>query len=217
MGIERQPLRSKIREELLRRLNDGTYRGGEGINEVEMANALGVSRTPLREALIGLEFEGQIESQVGKGFRFAHLSRRELAELAPIIAALECLAIDLSDPDELVALAPQLRERARAYQPRKVERASMLHHDQAWHELLLSVCGNQSLVERIGRLKMTRYRCNFTAPDIDAMAQQSAAEHLAVAEHLAAGDLVAAKQALTANWIGGVGRILAGLPEDPEN
>ena len=96
MVIKRRSLRAQIREELLRRLRDGSIEAGAGINEAELANELGVSRTPLREALIGLETEGYIESEIGKGFRFAVLGSAEFEELAPVIAALECLAIELT-------------------------------------------------------------------------------------------------------------------------
>ena len=62
MAIERKNLRSQVRDELLARMRAGLVRPGEGINEVQLAAELGVSRTPLREALIALESEGQITS-----------------------------------------------------------------------------------------------------------------------------------------------------------
>src|SRR6478736_6582093 len=104
MAIERKNLRSQVREELLARMRAGEVQPGEGINEVQLAGELGVSRTPLREALIALESEGQIESENGKGFRFVPLSKREFQELAPIMAALEGLALELTPPDAIPAL-----------------------------------------------------------------------------------------------------------------
>src|SRR6478735_2319718 len=103
MAIERRTLRSQVREELLARMRSGEVSPGESINEVQLAAELGVSRTPLREALIALESEGQIESENGKGFRFVPLSAREFEELCPIIVTLEGLALDLSPVDELSA------------------------------------------------------------------------------------------------------------------
>ncbi|NMD46581.1 MAG: GntR family transcriptional regulator, partial [Propionibacterium sp.] len=61
MVIQRRSLRAQIRDELLQRLRDGSIEAGAGINEAELASELGVSRTPLREALISLETEGHIE------------------------------------------------------------------------------------------------------------------------------------------------------------
>src|SRR5215469_8782888 len=101
MAIERKTLRSQVREELLERMRAGDVRPGESINEVQLAAELGVSRTPLREALIALESEGQIESENGKGFRFVPLSAREFEELAPIMATLEGLALEVTPRDAL--------------------------------------------------------------------------------------------------------------------
>ena len=101
MAIERKNLRSQVRDELLTRMRAGDVQPGEGINEVQLAAELGVSRTPLREALIALESEGQIESQNGKGFRFVSLSKSEFEELAPILATLEALALRLSPAEQL--------------------------------------------------------------------------------------------------------------------
>lgn len=67
---------------------------------------LGVSRTPLREALITLEREGVITSERGKGFRFTPLSAQEFRDLSAIVATLEALALESSDPGHLAATAP---------------------------------------------------------------------------------------------------------------
>lgn len=65
MPIERRTtLRSQVREELLGRMRSGDVRPGQSINEVQLAAELGVSRTPLREALIALESEGQDRKSV---------------------------------------------------------------------------------------------------------------------------------------------------------
>ncbi|HEY1176094.1 MAG TPA: GntR family transcriptional regulator, partial [Phytomonospora sp.] len=87
MPIERRPLRDQIKREVLGRLRRGDFPAGQNINEGRLAGELGVSRTPLREALIALEIEGLIESQPGKGFRFAPVSPREYQELCPVVAA----------------------------------------------------------------------------------------------------------------------------------
>src|SRR5262245_11264637 len=96
MPIERRPLREQIREELLRRLDRGDFTAGTDVNEATLAVELGVSRTPLREALITLAGEGVLESNQGRGFSFAPVSRKEFRELCEIVAALEALALDSS-------------------------------------------------------------------------------------------------------------------------
>ena len=114
MAIERRNLRSQVRSELLDRMRTGLAKPGESINEVQLAAELGVSRTPLREALIALESEGQITSENGKGFRFVPLSASEFEDLAPVMAALESLALELSPVDELKVVGARLVELAGA-------------------------------------------------------------------------------------------------------
>lgn len=106
MPIENRPLREQVKEELIKRLGRGTIATNSPINEGQLATELGVSRTPLREALITLEREGVITSERGKGFRFTPLSAREFRDLSAIVATLEALALESSDPEHLAATAP---------------------------------------------------------------------------------------------------------------
>ena len=158
MAIERKNLRSQVREELLARMRAGEVRPGESINEVALAAELGVSRTPLREALIALESEGQIESENGKGFRFVPLSAREFEELCPIIVTLEGLALDLSPADELAELGKRLSELAAAFSDDVAQHALVNRKDDEWHNLMLSACPNQKLLEQIAQVRSAIHR-----------------------------------------------------------
>src|SRR6478735_6804989 len=140
MAIERRTLRSQVREELLARMRSGEVSPGESINEVQLAAELGVSRTPLREALIALESEGQIESENGKGFRFVPLSAREFEDLAPIMASLEGLALELSAPEELRTVGVRLEKLAAEFDQEVVEHAFVISKDDEWHHVMLSAC-----------------------------------------------------------------------------
>ncbi len=129
MAIERKNLRSQVREELLTRMRAGAVQPGEGINEVQLAAELGVSRTPLREALIALESEGQITSENGKGFRFMPLSASEFEDLAPVLAALESLALELSPVEELQRIGVRLAALAAEFDQELVEHAFIVTKD----------------------------------------------------------------------------------------
>src|SRR4029079_15824664 len=96
-NMHMQPLaRSRLREDIVDRLA-GLIASGEldreRLKEVELARQLGVSRTPLREALLILESEGVGVSEAHKGFRVAALSEARVRELYPILCALEGLAV----------------------------------------------------------------------------------------------------------------------------
>ena len=208
MVIKRQTLRSQIREELLQRLRDGAIEAGSGINEQELAEELGVSRTPLREALISLETEGHIESQLGKGFRFALVGTREFQELAPVIAALECLAVELTPRDFWLETAPQLLRLAEEFPAEVASHKEVIERDEKWHNLLTGGCTNERLTSLLASIKGAVHRYEFEVVASDALISRVAAEHQAIAAALVAGDLGGAQTALRANWINGVNRIV---------
>ncbi|GAA2031674.1 GntR family transcriptional regulator [Agromyces tropicus] len=208
MAIERKNLRSQVREELLARMRSGLVRPGEGINEVQLAAELGVSRTPLREALIALESEGQITSENGKGFRFVPLSATEFEELAPVMAALESLALELSPPDELREIGRRLAELAADFHQEVVEHSLVVTKDDEWHAIMLSACPNRRLLDTIEATRGAFHRYESLLVPNDVMIERVAAEHAEIARHLADGDVAAASVALKANWMNGMRRIL---------
>ncbi|MEU5863125.1 MULTISPECIES: GntR family transcriptional regulator [unclassified Nonomuraea] len=212
MPIERRPLREQIREELLSRLDRGDFAAGTDINEASLAADLGVSRTPLREALITLAGEGVLESTQGRGFRFAPVSRREFRELCEIVAALESLALDCSDPAHLRSIAPDLLKLAQDFPDNVAEQQIIERHDDEWHDLLLSGCRNERLLDLITSVKagMRRY-AHLIAGD-DAPLEREAAEHRRIAEFLQADEPAKAAQALRDNWINGMERMMSRIP-----
>ncbi|MFJ4876853.1 GntR family transcriptional regulator [Streptomyces sp. NPDC088745] len=211
MPIENRPLREQVKEELIKRLGRGTIPTGEPINEGRLATELGVSRTPLREALISLEREGVITSERGKGFRFAPLSAREFRDLTTIVATLESLALESTDPTRLAALAPRLLEEARAFSAPQARHDVIERYDDAWHALLLSGCPNARLMDLIASLKLTMHRYEQVALGDQDVLERSAEEHERIAECLVNGDLPSAVRALRENWNSGMDRILERL------
>ncbi|WP_227468211.1 GntR family transcriptional regulator [Microbacterium sp. YJN-G] len=208
MAIERKNLRSQVREELLARMRTGLAQPGGSINEVQLAAEIGVSRTPLREALIALESEGQITSENGKGFRFVPLSAREFEELAPVMAALESLALELSPIDELKRIGAQLADLAAAFADEIAEHGLIITKDDEWHALMLSACPNRRLLDVIESTRSAFHRYESLLVAADVMVERVAAEHGAIAHHLTAGDIPAAIEALKVNWNSGMRRIL---------
>ncbi|GAA4360269.1 GntR family transcriptional regulator [Microbacterium rhizosphaerae] len=208
MAIERKNLRSQVRDELLARMRSGIVQPGEGINEVQLAAELGVSRTPLREALIALESEGQIESENGKGFRFVPLSKHEFEDLAPIMAALEGLALELSPVDELQELGARLARLAADFDQEVVEHSLVISKDDEWHSIMLSACTNRRLLALIESVRGAFHRYESLLVPSDAVIERVAAEHAEIARNLVAGDIPAAVAALRVNWMHGMQRIL---------
>lgn len=207
MAIERKTLRSQVREELLARMRSGAAHPGEGINEVQLAAELGVSRTPLREALIGLESEGQITSENGKGFRFVELSAKEFEELAPVLATLEGLAVELTPVETMQQIGIRLGQLADEFNQNVAERSLISRRDDEWHELMISACPNSRLVDLIGNVRELFHRYESLLIPDEVMVERVAAEHGDIARALREADIPGAQAALRANWVNGTKRI----------
>lgn len=136
-------------EYIKNRLLDGSLSPGDPIRENDIANALGISRGPVREALQGLLAQGLVTGEPQKAKFIRQMSAREIEESYSLGGTLEgaCIAqsLDLWDEEaEMCALAI-LEEMARQSQIAK-GLAEMSQVDEAFHAQLLSRCSNRLMV-----------------------------------------------------------------------
>ncbi|TYB42213.1 GntR family transcriptional regulator [Actinomadura chibensis] len=210
MAVDRRLLREQVRDEILDRLLTGGFPVGGRINEVRLAAEIGVSRTPLREALASLAREGVLDARPNRGYWVSALSEREIRETYPIIAQLEVLAIRLSDPAELARRAPGLVDladgMAAGADARDVQRA-----DDEWHAALLESCPNRRLLDMIGDTKRVVHRYEHAyLGDADSV-QESVDQHKRIAAALRDEDLETACAELADNWTTSMNRLVARL------
>jgi DNA-binding GntR family transcriptional regulator len=193
----------RLRDEIL----TGVLSPGERLNEVRLAKALGVSRTPLREALIGLQSEGFAEREPGRGFRVRRLTSNEVAEIYPIRAALEVLALQSAGPPPESALA-ELRstnwEVAQVSQP-----SGRVEHDEAFHRALLAHCPNGRLLDLVAELTARCRLYEYRILTAGVLPRDSAQQHTEILEALKAGDVAAACQRLHDHLVGGLEQIVS--------
>ena len=143
--VKQEPKRDAAREIILERILHLDLEPGANINESKLADELGISRTPLREALLSLEREGFVRSQVNRGFQVSDLTLQEAREVYPVLWTLEGLA--LRESGALVATVIPDLEKANARLQRSSknpERA--LEADALFHSSLLSRCPNAHLL-----------------------------------------------------------------------
>jgi len=211
VSIQRQTLREQIETEIMDRVGAGEFRMGENINEVALSVELGVSRTPLREALISLSQQGVIGRVSGKGFRWAPIGASDFTEAVQIIAALEGLALRLTPASELVAIGRQLADQARSFTS-SISSAEDIHeHDDEFHATLISGSPNRRLAETLASYKLALRRYERLYVGNSDLMERAAAEHESIADALLAGDLPAAISALEDNWLNSVPRIINAL------
>lgn len=129
--------------------------------EPEIAKQLGVSRTPVREALIRLEAEKLIELIPRRGMRVLPLAPRDYKEICQIIAGLEVLAVELlidtkPGKDVLAPLEDSLIEMDAAQEQDDLERWA--NADDKFHRLLVSLCENSRLANMVQTARVQTYR-----------------------------------------------------------
>lgn len=155
--IARAPLRDEVYRQVLDRIQRGRYPDGARLQDAELATELGVSRTPVREALIRLAREGVLDSSVGRGFRVRGLDPVELQEVGAVLGVLEALALRLSadpDPHQLERLAELDRKLERT----RGDAVACLDLEDEWHRVLLEGCPNRRLLELVASLRQVPRR-----------------------------------------------------------
>lgn len=195
MPIQRVNLRDQVRDELVEWLSDGRLKPGQRLEEERLSQALGVSRTPLREALSTLASEGLVTAVPRRGFRVPRLSADTARDLLPMVGALEGLALRLSGPQSRL-LATGLDEiNARLALPHLTPR-QRAETDRRWHALLVSRNPNAELAASLARLlnRLRPYAGSWDRPASELEAAR--AEHEEIARLLGAGELDAAAEAV---------------------
>jgi DNA-binding GntR family transcriptional regulator len=197
-AIVRAPIRSQVRRVLLEGMLRGDPAPGSSINESTLSQELGVSRTPLREALLNLVGEGFLRAAPGKGFFVLPLSAKEVEDIYPVIAALEVLALRASpihaaDLKRLAAINKEL-------EAMRDDGEAALLADERWHEALLAGCPNRRLLETIRGLKYHAQRYEAAYMRHSGRIIQSVAQHRAILRALREGDVDEAARRLEANW-----------------
>ena len=154
--FQRKPLRDDLHKEILVRIGDGRLPAGHRINESQLSSALGISRTPLREAMLGLEAQGFLGSDMGRGFLVPELNVQEFADIQFLLTDLKPLALSLSFPlpsRRIVELENQLSRAAlRAEKPGPERPADLVAMMHPYTRLMLGTCSNGLLAADIARL-----------------------------------------------------------------
>jgi DNA-binding GntR family transcriptional regulator len=150
--VSRTVLRQQIKELLLERILAHQYAPGDRLVETRIAQELGVSQAPVREALRELETLRFVESAPFKGAWVREVSDAELAEIYPIRAALEDVAARAAAERLAGKVAPLERE------VRRMAKAKDLHeqveHDVRFHRLIVEASANARLIELWGSLQV---------------------------------------------------------------
>ena len=136
---------------VLERVAAGSIPPGTRIKDSALAADLGVSRTPVREALLRLVREGVLAADMGRGFSVRPLDAVEMQETGVVLARLEGLALELSGDIPAERLA-ELSEIDRQLAAVRGNPERCIDLDEQWHRALLQGCSNERLLSMIRSL-----------------------------------------------------------------
>jgi DNA-binding GntR family transcriptional regulator len=213
--MQRFAPRANLSDDLVIRLRDlivsGELPAGERLNEVHLAARLGVSRTPLREALARLGSECAVMSVPRLGFFVCPLTREEVEHLYPMRALLDPAALRQGGPVPPVRLArlKALNERFGA----APDAREAVRLDDRWHLELIAGCTNPILLGLIEQMIWRTRRYELALMDGRINIDRATGDHDAIIAALEAGDLDAACQALERNMLSGKQPILDWLAQ----
>ena len=197
--VSRPPLRDDARAQLLQRILSGELEPGGRINESQISLELGVSRTPLREALMTLEREGFVRSEVNRGFIVAEPSSHEAREIYPILWTLEGLA--LRETGLLAAtILPKLERINQEFAELNLEPKQAIQLDSDFHDTLISRCPNVRLLELVRSHRQLLQRYEHIQIGEVGLIPHSVAQHAIIIQSLRLNDLNTAVAALEQNW-----------------
>jgi DNA-binding GntR family transcriptional regulator len=217
--LEISPARRPLHEEAVDRLRDMIVRGelapGSRLNERVLTAHLGVSRTPLREAIKLLATEGLVELLPNRGAVVAPIEPARIAETLTVMGALESLAGELAcarASDQEIAEIRALHYEMLAMHARG-DLDGYFRNNQAIHLRLVEAAGNAVLAQTYRQLnanaRRVRYMANLSSERWDA----AVAEHEAILAALAARDAARLKRLLRDHLLAKLAVVLEAIGE----
>lgn len=195
--IERRMLRDQVKSYLTGAILSGIYKPGERLVETRIAQQLGVSQAPVREAIRELELLGLLKSEPFRGASVRQLSTDELLEIYPVRAALEGVAARAAatrlTEDDFVHLAELLGKMLAA--AATTDQRGFAEYNVAFHRVIVEASGNRTLINLWNTLQLstwTLFSVMHSGHDI----MELATRHRVVLEALRARDPLRAEQAI---------------------
>lgn len=173
------PLRDVVFQELRKEILTGVLQPGERLMEIHLAKRLGVSRTPIREAIRKLELEGLAIMTHRKGAVVAEITEKHLKDVLEVRKTLDVLAIELAcdrmEEKEQKELEQACKDFERAIECKIVQEIAAA--DVKLHDIILYATRNDRLVQLVSNLAEQMYRYRFEYIKDDTIHEQLIEEH----------------------------------------
>lgn len=190
-----KPLREVVFETIREAIISGYLRPGERLMEVQLAEEMGVSRTPVREAIRKLELEGFLVMMPRKGAYVAGISMKDIADVFEIRASMESLAAGLAaeriTEEELENLKQILVSVAESADHNDLD--GIVHTDTDFHDIIYKASRNDRLIQIINNLMEQIQRFRATSLAFPGRMKVTVEEHRKLVEAIANRDVSLAK------------------------
>ncbi len=157
------PLRDVVFNTLRQAILTGELKPGERLMEIHLANRLGVSRTPIREAIRKLELEGLVTMIPRRGAEVAQITEKSLTDVLEVRRAVDALCVELAcdrisqeELDELGEACTAFEAATKTGDVKKIAQA-----DVALHDIIIKATGNTKLIQLVNNLSEQMYRYRF--------------------------------------------------------
>ena len=159
------PLRDVVFQTLRQAILKGELQPGERLMEIKLAERLGVSRTPIREAIRKLELEGLVVMIPRKGAAVANITEKDTKDVLEVRRTLEMFAVEVACDRITQEQLIQLKEAAKAFEASKgsMDLIRIAETDMYFHEIIYEATQNERLVQMLNNLRenMYRYRIEY--------------------------------------------------------
>ncbi|NLW24198.1 MAG: GntR family transcriptional regulator [Clostridia bacterium] len=191
-----KPLRDIVFETLREAIINHVLKPGERLMEVRLAEEMGVSRTPVREAIRKLELEGLVDIVPRKGVYVAGISLKDVQEVFEVRGALEALAANLASqritPEEIVELKKRLDREDNETKANNLP--NIIRTDTEFHDLIYKAARNSRLLNSINNLREQLHRFRSASLARPGRSETALAEHQNIYEAIANRDAKLAEQ-----------------------
>lgn len=154
------PLRDVVFNTIRQAILNGELEPGERLMEKQLADRMGVSRTPIREAIRKLELEGLVVMVARKGAEVARITEKDLKEVLEVRCALEELAVKIAcermSEKNLARLIKTMEEFKNAVNKKSVEK--IIEKDVEFHDIIFEATENEKLIQILNNLREQFYR-----------------------------------------------------------
>jgi DNA-binding GntR family transcriptional regulator len=207
-SLQRTRLRDQVLTAMRQALVTGQIQPGVVYSAASLAAELGVSNSPVREAMLALVDDGLMEVVPNRGYRAVVLTDADLAEITQLRYFLEVPAAGQAAESHLGDRLGTLYELVERIERTAAEGdlAGNLDADRRFHLLVVDACGNRRLTEQVARLRDQTRLYNLRALAESRALVASAAEHRPLVDAIAAHDRATAETLMRAH--------LAHIPTD---